>query len=125
MTSSQRPEVVECKKLPTCDQNKKEREREEKTHSQNTLSRLLSVPFYSSSCKLPVREDPRNGMVGTAFVGLRILVSRAPGFRKPKREEAGAEDKSTSGSRFVPSLLPNLWIKNLGGRWRRAEMGRT
>lgn len=49
MTSSQRPEVVECKKLPTCDQNKKERERK-KTHSQNTLSRLLSVPlFYSSS----------------------------------------------------------------------------
>lgn len=54
-------------------------------------------------------------MDGTAFVGLRILVSGAPGFRKPKREEAGAEDKSTSGSRFVPSLLPNLWIKNQGG----------
>lgn len=55
MTSSQRPEVVECKKLPTCDQNKKKRDRErdtqrEKTHSQNTLSRLLSVPlFYSPS----------------------------------------------------------------------------
>lgn len=55
-------------------------------------------------------------MVGTALVGLRILVSGAPGFRKPKREEAGAEDKNTSGSRFVPSLRPNLWIKNQGGR---------
>lgn len=54
-------------------------------------------------------------MVGTALVGLRILVSGAPGFRKPKREEAGAEDKNTSGSRFVPSLRPNLWIKNQGG----------
>lgn len=51
MTSSQRPEVVECKKLPTCDQNKKEREeKKKKKHSQNTLSRLLSVPlFYSPS----------------------------------------------------------------------------
>lgn len=50
MTSSQRPEVVECKKLPTCDQNKNEREEKKNTHSQNTLSRLLSVPlFYSPS----------------------------------------------------------------------------
>ena len=38
MTSSQRPEVVECKKLPTCDQNKRERgEREEKKHTHKTL----------------------------------------------------------------------------------------
>lgn len=29
-----------------------------------------------------------------------------------RREEAGAADSHTSGSRSVPSLLPNPWIKN-------------
>jgi hypothetical protein len=54
-------------------------------------------------------------MVGTAFVRIRILVSGAPGFRKPKREEAGAEDKSTSGSRFVPPSFQTFGLKIKGG----------
>lgn len=33
-----------------------------------------------------------------------------------RREEAGAGDSHTSGSRLVPSLLPNHWIKKSGMR---------
>lgn len=36
MTSSQRPEVVECKKLPTCDRKKKMRESGEKKKKKKT-----------------------------------------------------------------------------------------
>lgn len=51
MTSSQRPEVVECKKLPTCDQNKRERgEREEK----NTLTKHFVPPTERAPLLLPL-----------------------------------------------------------------------
>lgn len=55
MTSSQRPEVVECKKLPTCKPPSKERAHT-RTHTHNTLSRLLSESrFYSP---LPLASSP-------------------------------------------------------------------
>lgn len=62
MTSSQRPEVVECKKLPTCDQNKKEREREEKTLTKHfvppTERALLLLLLQASS---PGGSSERHG----------------------------------------------------------------
>lgn len=55
MTSSQRPEVVECKKLPTCDQNKKkEREREKDTEGKNTLTKHFVPPTERAPLLLPL-----------------------------------------------------------------------
>lgn len=80
MTSSQRPEVVECKKLPTCDRKKKERERRKKKNfvpptEHARLPFLPSPPFWLS---LP--GEPRNGVVCAVSVWLRILFCQRSGF---------------------------------------------
>ena len=54
MTSSQRPEVVECKKLPTCDRKKKggkkkKKKKAQKKKKKKTLSGLLSMPDFLPS----------------------------------------------------------------------------
>lgn len=128
MTSSQRPEVVECKKLPTCDRKKKERERERR-------ERRKKKNFVASTehARLPIPLPPgfhSRGSYGAELFALRLCGSgsslvRAPGFKMPeRRKEAGVGDSHTSGSRLVPSLLPNPWIKNLGGgRRRKSEDG--
>lgn len=54
MTSSQRPEVVECKKLPTCDQNKKERE-EKNTHTKHFVPPTERTPLI---LPLPLASSP-------------------------------------------------------------------
>lgn len=82
MTSSQRPEVVECKKLPTCDRKKREREGEGGEKKKKTLPRLLSMPGFLPlpRCWLPLPREPRNRVVCAATVWLRILFSQRSGF---------------------------------------------